>query len=247
MSKELSVIILAAGKGTRMKSDLAKVLHPALGRPLIDWVIDQADAAGAGRRVVVVGHQREAVMDAVRARGVEFAVQAEQLGTGHAVQMCAGQFRDQGGEVIVLSGDVPLLSANTLKALVAQHRDSGDKATVLTALFEDPTGYGRLIRDASGRVQRIVEQKDASPDELAVKEINSGIYVFDVAALFTYIQRLDQNNAQGELYLTDVVRHLVQDGEPVGALLAGDPEEIQGVNTVEQLAAVETALKSQQG
>ena len=246
MSKELSVIILAAGKGTRMKSELAKVLHPALGRPLLDWVIDQADAAGAQRRVVVVGHQREAVMDAVRERGVEFAVQDQQLGTGHAVQMCASLFAGREGEVIVLSGDVPLLGANTLRKLVEQHRGQGVKATVLTAQFEDPSGYGRLIRDEAGRVQRIVEHKDATPAELAVKEINSGIYVFDLQALFTYIQRLDQDNAQGELYLTDVVRYLVQDGEAVGALLTEDPEEIQGVNTLEQLAAVEEALRSQQ-
>lgn len=242
MSSTLSVIILAAGKGTRMKSDLAKVLHPALGRPMIDWVIDQAQAVGSSRTVVVVGHQRESVIDAVRGRGVEFAVQAEQKGTGHAVQMCRSAFEGVGGEVLVLSGDVPLLRDETLQELISAHRGAQRKATVLTALFDDPTGYGRVIRNGQGAVERIVEHKDASEAERAVKEINSGIYVFDISLLFKYIQRLETNNAQGELYLTDVVRFLVEDQHPVGAVIARDPNEINGVNTVEQLAEVERLL-----
>ncbi|MCB9472988.1 MAG: NTP transferase domain-containing protein [Candidatus Delongbacteria bacterium] len=244
LTQELSVIILAAGKGTRMKSDLAKVLHPALGRPMIDWVIDQARAAGSCRTVVVVGHQREAVIDAVSARGVEFAVQAEQKGTGHAVQMCAPSFGSARGDVLVLSGDVPLLRGETLADLLREHRAAGRQATVLTALFDDPTGYGRVIRDADGAVRRIVEHKDASDGERAVKEINSGIYVFDISLLFQYIKKLDSNNSQGELYLTDVVRFLVEDGHSVGAVIAADPNEINGVNTVDQLAEVETLLRA---
>lgn len=240
---DLSVIVLAAGKGTRMKSDLAKVLHPCLGRPLLDWVLDQAEAAGASRQVVVVGHQREAVVAAVSGRGVEFAVQAEQKGTGHAVQMCREHFAGRSGTVLVLSGDVPLLSAETLERLKRTHADGACAATVLTAAFEDPTGYGRIVRDGEGRVARIVEQRDASPEELAVKEINSGIYLFDTGLLFRYIERLDTDNAQGELYLTDVVRLLVEDGHAVGAYLTEDGAEIQGVNTVEQLAAVEETLR----
>jgi len=245
---DLSVIVLAAGKGTRMKSDLAKVLHPCLGRPLIDWVLDQADAAGAARQVVVVGHQREAVMAAIGGRpGVEFAVQAEQKGTGHAVQMCREHFAGRTGTVLVLSGDVPLLGAATLEALKRAHLEGGCAATVLTAVFDDPTGYGRVVRDGGGRVARIVEHRDASEAERAVKEINSGIYLFDAPLLFRYIERLDSDNAQGELYLTDVVRLLVDDGHPVGALPAGDPAEIQGVNTVEQLAEVERELAARRG
>jgi bifunctional UDP-N-acetylglucosamine pyrophosphorylase / glucosamine-1-phosphate N-acetyltransferase len=238
----LSVIVLAAGKGTRMKSDLAKVLHPCLGRPLIEWVLDQADAAGAARKVVVVGHQREAVMAALAGRGVEFAIQAEQKGTGHAVQMCREHFAGREGTVLVLSGDVPLLSAGTLERLGQAHREGGHAATVLTAEFADPGGYGRMVRDGAGRVARIVEHRDASPGELAIREINSGIYLFDGPRLFQYIERLDADNSQGELYLTDVVRLLVDDGHPVGALLTADEAEIQGVNTVEQLAAVEAVL-----
>jgi UDP-N-acetylglucosamine diphosphorylase/glucosamine-1-phosphate N-acetyltransferase len=242
MSNDLSVIILAAGKGTRMKSDLAKVLHPALGRPMIDWVIDQAQEVGSCRTVVVVGHQREAVIEAVRGRGVEFAVQEQQNGTGHAVQMCRDAFEGAGGDVLVLSGDVPLLRGETLQELATNHRQAGRKATVLTALFPDPTGYGRMIRDEQGAVRRIVEHKDASEAERAVQEINSGIYLFDISLLFKYIQQLETNNAQGELYLTDVVRFLVEDGHPVGAVIADDPNEINGVNTVEQLAEVERLL-----
>lgn len=242
VSSELSVIILAAGKGTRMKSDLAKVLHPALGRPMIEWVIDQAQEAGSRRTVVVVGHQRESVIEAVQGRGVEFAIQAEQHGTGHAVQMCAPAFLNVAGDVLVLSGDVPLLRGETLQNLITSHRQAGRKATVLTAMFEDPTGYGRVLRDATGAVKRIVEHKDASEAERAVQEINSGIYVFDISLLFKYIHQLDSNNSQGELYLTDVVRFMVEDGHPVGAVIAGDPNEINGVNTVEQLAEVERLL-----
>jgi UDP-N-acetylglucosamine diphosphorylase/glucosamine-1-phosphate N-acetyltransferase len=244
MQQELSVIILAAGKGTRMKSDLAKVLHPALGRPLIDWVLDQAEAAGATYKVVVVGHQREAVMEAIRDRGVSFAIQAEQLGTGHAVQMCREAMAGHAGQVLVLSGDVPLLSPGTLKALSAYHADASHAATILTADFEDPTGYGRIIRDEKGRVVKIVEHRDATEGELAVREINSGIYLFDVALLFKYIQLLDTDNAQGELYLTDVVRLLVDDGHSVGAFCTQDSMEISGVNTVDQLAEVEKVLRN---
>lgn len=244
MNEELSVIILAAGKGTRMKSDLAKVLHPALGRPLIHWVLDQAEAAGAGHKVVVVGHQREAVIESVQERGVTIAVQEQQLGTGHAVQVCREAMAGHTGQVLILSGDVPLLSPGTLRQLHAFHVDSSSAATILTAEFDDPTGYGRIIRHADGKVLKIVEHKDAQPKELAVREINSGIYLFDVGLLFEYIGRLDTDNAQGELYLTDVVRLLVEDGHPVGALCTPHQEEIQGVNTVEQLREVENQLGS---
>ncbi len=247
MSQDLSVIVLAAGKGTRMKSDLAKVLHPCLGRPLIDWVLDQADAAGASHQVVVVGHQREAVMEAVGGRGVHFAIQSEQKGTGHAVQMCREAMEGRQGQVLVLSGDVPLLSGDTLKALAHHHDAGGYAATVLTAIFDDPTGYGRLIRRADGQVDRIVEHKDATEEERAVREINSGIYLFHTEQLFRCIHRLTPDNAQGELYLTDVIRFLVDDGLPVSALPTQDAEEIQGVNTIEQLAHVEEELRRRQG
>jgi len=245
-TRELSVIVLAAGKGTRMKSDLAKVLHTCLGRPLIHWVLDQADAVGARHQVVVVGHQREAVMESMAGRGAVFAIQAEQKGTGHAVQMCREAMAGRTGDVLVLSGDVPLLRGATLRALLEAH-GGRHAATVLTALFEDPTGYGRVIRDEGGRVSRIVEHKDATEAERAVNEINSGIYLFDVERLFGCIDRLSPDNAQGELYLTDVIRFLVEDGLPVAALPAEDPAEIQGVNTVEQLATVEVELARRQG
>jgi UDP-N-acetylglucosamine diphosphorylase/glucosamine-1-phosphate N-acetyltransferase len=244
LKKELSVIILAAGKGTRMKSDLAKVLHPALGRPLIHWVIDQAKDAGSTYTVAVVGHQRESVIASCADKNVDFAIQAEQKGTGHAVQMCKELFAKKSGQVLVLSGDVPLLRAQTIKDLGRVHLESGNIATVLSANFTDPAAYGRMIRDSNGQVQKIVEAKDASAEELQVREINSGIYLFDVKLLFEYIQRLDSNNAQGELYLTDVVRFLVEDNHKVGAMIGDDEDEIMGVNTIEQLAEVESVLKS---
>jgi UDP-N-acetylglucosamine diphosphorylase/glucosamine-1-phosphate N-acetyltransferase len=240
--KALSAIVLAAGKGTRMKSDLAKVLHTCLGRPLIDWVLDQAVAAGAQHQVVVVGHQRESVMAATGGRGVDFAIQSEQLGTGHAVQMCREAFASRKGLVLVLSGDVPLLTAATLRRLREVHDSEKRDATVLTAIFDDPSGYGRVIRDAAGSVVGIVEHKDAKPAELEVKEINSGIYLFDIELLFKYIERLDTDNAQAELYLTDVLRFLVEDGFSVGALATEDQAEIQGVNTLDQLDEVERCL-----
>jgi len=245
--RELSVIVLAAGKGTRMRSDLAKVLHPCLGRPLIDWVLDQAEAVGARHRVVVVGHQKEEVMAAVGGRGVVFAHQDEQRGTGHAVQMCREAMAGRTGDVLVLSGDVPLLGGDTLRALRRHHEEGGHTATVLTAFFADPTGYGRIIRGSDGRVARIVEHKDATKAERAVREINSGIYLFDTERLFACIHRLRPDNAQGELYLTDVIRFLVEDGWPVSALPARDPAEIQGINTVEQLALVEAVLARRGG
>jgi bifunctional UDP-N-acetylglucosamine pyrophosphorylase/glucosamine-1-phosphate N-acetyltransferase len=246
LTPELSAIVLAAGKGTRMKSDLAKVLHPCLGRPLIHWVLDQAEAVGAAHQVVVVGHQREAVMAELAGRPVVFAVQAEQRGTGHAVQICRQAMAGRGGETLVLSGDVPLLRGATLRALLAAHRGGHCAATVLTALFADPSGYGRVIRRPDGKLARIVEHRDAGPAELAVGEINSGIYVFDSARLFACIDRLRPDNAQGELYLTDVVRLLVEDGLEVAALPTDDPAEIQGINTVEQLEAVEAELRRRQ-
>ncbi len=242
MERNLAVIVLAAGKGTRMKSDRAKVLHECLGRPLIHWVLDQVRSVGADRAVVVVGHQREEVMARLSDRQVEFAVQDRQLGTGHAVQVCEGHFDGYEGEILVLSGDVPLLSVGTLQRLLETHRHGGFQATVLTAVFEDPSGYGRVIRAGNGTLQRIVEDCDTNSEELAVREINSGIYVFECQRLFQYIHRLEDQNAQGELYLTDVVRFLAEDSLAVGACATDDPSEIAGVNTVEQLAEMEREL-----
>jgi bifunctional UDP-N-acetylglucosamine pyrophosphorylase/glucosamine-1-phosphate N-acetyltransferase len=233
-----TAVVLAAGKGTRMKSDLAKVLHRLCGRALVTYPIDAARDAGATRVVVVTGYQEEAVRAAVRehvgdASWIRFATQAEQHGTGHAVACALDQVPDE-GPVLVLSGDVPMLRAATLRELVAA---AGDGAALLTFTPDDCTGYGRIIRDTAGRVVRIREQRDANAIELAITECNAGIYCFPAAALHRDLPRLGKANAQGEVYLTDLVEVLAArdalTARPVAAL------EAAGVNTVEQLAELE--------
>jgi len=243
MADELAAIILAAGVGKRMRSDRAKVLHPALGRPLLDHVIDAVRGAGVERIVIVVGHQADAVRAAVAARGVEFATQEQQLGTGHAVLQAAPLLAGRTGTTLVLCGDTPLLTSETLVDLLATHRQSGAAATVLSALLDDPTGYGRVIRDAHGHVQRIVEHKDATAAEREVREINSGLFAFAIADLFAALGRVRADNAQGEYYLTDTLEILLGLGRRVAARACRDPREVMGVNTPEQLREVETIMQ----
>jgi bifunctional UDP-N-acetylglucosamine pyrophosphorylase/glucosamine-1-phosphate N-acetyltransferase len=243
MAEELAAIVLAAGAGKRMRSDLAKVLHPALGRPLLDHVIDAVRGAGVQRIVVVVGHQAAAVRAAMTSRGVEFALQTQQLGTGHAVQQAAPHFAARTGTTLVLCGDTPLLTSETLRDLLATHRESAAAATVLTALLDDPTGYGRVVRDPDGHVRKIVEHKDASASERAVREINSGLFAFSIPDLFTALERVRADNAQGEYYLTDTLEILLAMGRRVAARACRDAREVLGVNTPEQLREVETIMR----
>jgi len=210
---------------------------------LIQHVLDQAAALAPEKVVVVIGHQREAVRRTLSGKGVEFAVQEPQLGTGHAVQQAEVALVDFDGDVLVLSGDVPLLTGATLRKLQQRHLESGAVVTVLTAELENPTGYGRVIRGVGGRVLRIVEHKDASAEELRVREINSGIYFFKSRMLFRRLRELKPDNAQGEYYLTDVVKLAAAAGEPVEALLVEDPREISGINTVEQLREAERIFR----
>jgi len=236
---QLAIVILAAGQGTRMKSSLPKVLHPIGGRPLVGHVVATARALRAAHVRVVVRHERDLVAAAVQDDGADLEVvdQDEVPGTGRAVEVALDRLpAGFDGDVLVLSGDVPLLEADALAELVAAHRDSGAAATVLSALLGDPTGYGRVIRGSDGSVERIVEQKDATPDEAAVDEINAGVYVFRAAPLRTRIRLLDTANAQGERYLTDVVRLLRGDGEAVAASVAPDARVALGVNDRVQLA-----------
>jgi bifunctional UDP-N-acetylglucosamine pyrophosphorylase/glucosamine-1-phosphate N-acetyltransferase len=188
--QDLAAIILAAGQGKRMQSDLAKVLHPVLGRPMLEHVLDATDEAGVGRAIVIVGHQAERVRTAMAGRGVEFALQSEQKGTGHAVMQARPLLGEHRGEVLVLCGDTPLLTSETLLALLATHRGTAAAATVLTAELPDPTGYGRILRGLDGGVRRIVEHKDATEDERRVREINSGLFAFTTADLFTALDRV---------------------------------------------------------
>ena len=234
----LAVVVLAAGQGTRMKSALPKVLHRIGGRSLIGHVLHTASGLRPQEVLVVVRHERDLVTTAVAeiAPGARVVDQDEIPGTGRAVQVALAAVPDFAGDVLVLSGDVPLLEAETLRALIASHRSTGAAVTLLSAHLTDATGYGRVIRDADGGVRRIVEEKDATPDEAAVTEINAGVYVFQAAALRTQLAHVSTANAQGEMYLTDVIGLLRGDDLPVSATTAADAAVALGVNDRAQLA-----------
>ncbi|MET0830059.1 MAG: bifunctional UDP-N-acetylglucosamine diphosphorylase/glucosamine-1-phosphate N-acetyltransferase GlmU [Microbacterium sp.] len=235
---QLAVVILAAGQGTRMKSALPKVLHRIGGRPLLGHVLDTARALNPQTVLVVVRHERDLVADAVLGVAPDVVVvdQDEVPGTGRAVEMAIAQVPDFTGDILVLSGDVPLLDDDTLARLIRSHRESGAAATVLSAIVDDATGYGRVIRDSVGGVQRIVEQKDATEDEVSVHEINAGVYVFQSAPLRAHIALVGTANAQGERYLTDVVALLRDSRLAVGVSQAADATAALGVNDRVQLS-----------
>ncbi len=237
-------VIMAAGKGTRMKSDLPKVLHTINGRPLIHYVIDLANQAHSSKIILIIGHKKELVEETCRDMGVEFVVQNPQLGTGHAVQMTEPLLKDYDGNVLVLSGDVPLLTVQTVNMLVESHRKDGAVATLLTSELDDPSGYGRIIRDDRDFVRKIVEDKDASPAEAGVHEINVGIYIFQSAPLFAALKQVKNDNAQGEYYLPDVISIFISEGKKVKAVKTPNFDETRGINTVEQLKTAETILKN---
>lgn len=240
----LAVVVLAAGQGTRMRSRVPKVLHRIGGRPLVGHVIETARAFAPESVLVVVRHERSQVAEAVSADDVLVVDQDDVPGTGRAVEIALAAIPDFTGDVLVLSGDVPLLEASTIESLLDLHRRSAAAATLLSAVLDDATGYGRVIRDASGDVARIVEQKDATPDELAVTEINAGVYVFGAPALRTQIARVGTANAQGEKYLTDVVGMLRGEGEQVTASVAPDAATALGVNDRVQLAEAARTLNA---
>jgi bifunctional UDP-N-acetylglucosamine pyrophosphorylase/glucosamine-1-phosphate N-acetyltransferase len=236
MSKHQTIsIILAAGQGTRMKSDLAKVLHSLVGRPLIHHVLDCAGEAGLERNIVVIGFQKEKVTEALRGYDVELVEQNEQNGTGHAVQLALGHIDETEGAVVVLSGDSPFLRPSTLRAFMHQHVSSGCDCTVLTAVVPDPGGYGRIVRGSSGKIAAIMEERDCSEEEKGISEVNSGMYCFRLSSLLSCIGLLDDDNSQRELYLTDLVRIMCSKGMLLSTFTAPDWREILGINTVEQL------------
>ena len=236
-----TALVLAAGEGTRMKSDLPKVAHAVLGVPMVTYVVEAAREAGCDRVVVVTGHRAEVVEELLA--GVECVRQDRQLGTGHAV-MCARDTLESDGSLLVLSGDSPLIRAETIAALVAARERDGAAVAVLTAHVEDPTGYGRIARDVGGRLSAIVEQKDCTPEQCCLDEVNTGTYCFDAAALFEHLDRLDTDNAQGEFYLTDMVSLFVAEDLGVTALVVEDPRETLGVNSRVQLAEATKVLQS---
>ncbi len=247
-SRPFMTVVLAAGKGKRMLNpEIPKVMHEVNGKPLVDHVVDLALKIGSSPVIVIVGFKRETVMQHLTesyGEAVTYAVQCEQLGTGHAVMQTEELLKDFDGDVLVLSGDVPLLTAKTMQNLIASHHKSGAAMTVLTARLEDPTGYGRIIRLADGHVDRIVEHKDATPEEREIDEINSGIYVFKRKELFDALHHVTPENSQHEYYLTDVFGYFVHHGLRVSAVLAKHFDEIRGVNTALQLREAEMALKS---
>jgi UDP-N-acetylglucosamine diphosphorylase/glucosamine-1-phosphate N-acetyltransferase len=238
MDSRLAVVVMAAGKGTRMNNpSMAKVMYTINERPLVGWVVDLAARLDSSRTVVVVGWQKETVIAHLAgshpsARCVE---QSPQLGTGHAVMQTEKELQGFAGDILVLSGDVPMLTYRTARSLIDSHRASGAAATVLTALLDDATGYGRIVREQGGSVSGIVEQKDATPEQRAIREINSGIYVFDAGKLFEGLRHITTDNAQHEYYLTDVFRHFWRNKLPVSAVIADDPVEVGGINTPLQL------------
>ncbi len=242
--ESLASVVLAAGKGTRMKSGLIKVLHPVAGVPMIAWPVAAARDAGSDPVVLVIGHQANAVQAVFRgAPDIRCAMQEEQLGTGHAVACALEALNGFRGTVLILCGDTPLLRSETLKTMLSFHRDNKAAITVLTALMDDPYGYGRIVRDPSGRVIRIVEQKDADPEEQEIREINSGIYCMDSDFLFANIRGIGNDNAQGEYYLTDLLALAVRKGLPCLALATADADEIMGINDRVQLAEAARILR----
>jgi bifunctional UDP-N-acetylglucosamine pyrophosphorylase/glucosamine-1-phosphate N-acetyltransferase len=237
-----AAIILAAGRGKRMKSDLPKVLHQLGGKPMVEYVIHTAKAAGAERIILVIGHKWEQTQNYLENLKVQFAIQREQLGTGHAVLQTKELLFDFEGEVLILCGDVPLLKVNTLKDLLEEHRRHNAAATVLTTILEDPSGYGRIIRDVKGAVQEIVEDKDASADQKRVREINTGTFCFDKKSLFSVLEKVTNHNRQGEYYLTDTLKLLLNQKLSVRAVVATDSSETMGVNSPEELEVAEKIL-----
>lgn len=227
--KGLAAIILAAGKGTRMKSRLPKVLHPVGGQPMVSHVMTACRTAGAHPVVLVIGHGAEQVQ-AVLGSDQVYVEQREQLGTGHAVMQAEAELRDFTGDILVVCGDTPLLRGETLATLARFHSEQGAAATVLTMTLANPTGYGRIIRDELGQVAAIVEEKDAGPEQKAIREVNSGTYCFQAPALFAALRQITPNNAQGEYYLTDVLAILRQQGQKVAAWQVEDDSEVMGIN-----------------
>jgi bifunctional UDP-N-acetylglucosamine pyrophosphorylase/glucosamine-1-phosphate N-acetyltransferase len=240
-NQPVAAVVLAAGEGKRMKGDRAKVMYEVRGRPLLAHVLDRIVALGIRRTVVVVGFRREPVIALSEARGAATAVQEQQCGTGHAFRQAVPALGDFRGTVLVLCGDTPLLTTRTLTRLLETHRARRALATVLSADLPDPTGYGRVVRDRVGDIERIVEDKDATPAERALHEINTAIYAFDYPEITEVLGEIRAENRQGEYYLTDVVSLLRERGRRVAVLKTDDAREALGVNTVDQLQEAEAA------
>jgi bifunctional UDP-N-acetylglucosamine pyrophosphorylase / glucosamine-1-phosphate N-acetyltransferase len=239
-------IVMAAGKGTRMKSDLPKVLFPAAGRPMIEYVLEALAAVGVKRTVVVVGYRADLVREELAHwPGVEFVEQTPQLGTGHAVMVCRPVIENHTGQILILTGDSPLVQPKTLQAMFDEFERTKPACLMGTAMKENPAGLGRVVRDADGKFQAIVEEKDATPAQRAVKEVNMSYYLFDSCELWHALGQVKNNNKQGEYYITDCPGILKAEGKDVRALCALQPCETLSINTVDELAVVEAELVKQ--
>lgn len=237
-------IILAAGRSTRMKTELPKVMHEVCGRPMIAHVIDACREAGIRKLCLVVGYQKESVIHAFRADpDLSFAEQLEQKGTGHAVQMCEKALRAGARDVVIIAGDMPLVRAETLRTLIATHRNSEAAVTLATAVLDDPGGYGRIIRDANGRIKGIVEHRDCSPEQLQIKEVNPSYYCFSTQQLLSVLFKIRNDNAKGEYYITDTLGLLIAAGQRAEAVTAVAAEDAMGVNSRDELALINAVMR----
>jgi len=241
--KKFCALILAAGKGTRMKSEKAKVLHVLNGKPLLHYSLVAAKEAGAEKIVAVIGHQADDVREKFSNSGCIFVEQKPQLGTGHAVLQAKDVLADYQELTVILCGDVPLLKSTTIKSLVDNHVAAKAVVSVLTTIPPPPHAYGRIVKDDKGNVLKIVEHKDATEDEKKIGEINTGIYCVDTKFLFYALGKVTNNNQQGEYYLTDIVEIACREGQKVKSFIADDYVEVMGINTLEELSRAERYLK----
>jgi UDP-N-acetylglucosamine diphosphorylase/glucosamine-1-phosphate N-acetyltransferase len=242
-TRRLSVVIMAAGKGTRMNSDLPKVLHSLNHRPMIAYVVDAARSLKPSNLIAVIGYQKDKVMESIGAEDITFAFQDDPQGTGHAALQTEHALDGFEGDIMILSGDVPLLTTEVLKDYLNHHRKSGVWLTLLTAEVDDPTGYGRIVRDETGLVTAIVEHKDADEETRKIKEYNSGIYLVQHDELFDRLHRIDNDNAKGEYYITDIVKIALEDGCRISAHKIDDANLVKGINTASELTEAELVLK----
>lgn len=243
--ESLKAVILAAGKGTRMESDLPKVIHTIHGKPMVEYVIEAVKEAGIEDICLIVGYKGEQVKAAVTSR-VVYAYQKEQLGTGHAVK-CAGDFIGMQGEILVLCGDTPLITGKTLKQAMDFHKESKNQMTVISAIVDDPTGYGRIIRDKNGNFVKNVEHKDATEEERRSNEVNSGMYIFHASDLQNALSKITNDNVQGEYYLPDALEIIKKEGGKVDAYILEDSDEMAGVNTKAQLQSAADVMAKRKG
>ncbi|MEN8198797.1 MAG: sugar phosphate nucleotidyltransferase [Thermodesulfobacteriota bacterium] len=243
VNSPLYLVILAAGKGTRMKSDKAKVLHEVFYAPMLHHVLDAVSALQAGKSIVIVGHQRDAVEQSLSAYTIDLAIQKEQLGTGHAVLCAEPAIEKMEGNVMILCGDTPLIRPQTLEQMLAKHKEENATLTVMTTILDDPTHYGRIVSNDDGRVISIVEEKDASVEEKQIREINAGIYCVDTAFLFSHLKHIGTDNSQGEVYLTDIVTQAVQEDLSVHKFINPTPGDVLGVNSRLELSQAHHELQ----